>query len=81
MDKKKKKLISDLLKRSAYVFSEHTCNDVPEKFFENWTVEEIANLKQQMYIENETPEDFSTSDLYIPDWWLMGYLADEILKD
>lgn len=75
-----KTLAADFLNIASERFSNHSCNDVPESFYKNWSKDQRLQFVKNYYVWNKSPKEFSEDNLNLPDYALMDYLAD-ILKN
>lgn len=78
MEHQEKELAAKFLELAAETFSNHVCNDVDESFFTGWTKEQRQNFCKQFYEWNGDPEEYNPEWLFLPDYALMGFLADKI---
>jgi len=74
MTSKEKKLAADLLRIAADEFSNHSCNDIGEEVFKNWTREEKLKLSQSYHDWNGDPEEGETP--IQEDWIAMLAIAN-----
>jgi hypothetical protein len=77
------KLAGKLLEISAVVFSNRTCNDLPEGFFDGISQDEIDVIKKGFARYTDEPEapwvwDCEKLENIIPDNWMMEFLAGKI---
>ncbi len=69
------KLAAHFLNIASDVFSCHGCNDVPEKLYDGWTIEERRQFVKEYYDWCDEPEEYDENNLHIGDDALMCYLA------
>ena len=78
MTKKEKMLAGEMLILASEEFSNHTCNDVDEDLFKDWSVVERQELCLNLEKFNNSPEDYDPNSLYVQDWELMNYFAHKL---
>jgi hypothetical protein len=71
-------LAAQLLEEASDQYSNHVCNDWD--FPADWTIEERREFVRQMYEWNGNPEDIDQDHLDVPDFWVMGFLAEQLRK-
>jgi hypothetical protein len=71
MDDKIIGLVAKLLDMASDVFANHTCNDLPDDFYDGIPESEIVELHRAYHNWNGDPEEFN------PD--CVGYLGDSAL--
>ncbi len=81
MTHKEKKLTSELLDIASDDFSNNGCNDVPEEFYADWTIEERKNFVKEYHEWNGDAYEYDPEYLDLPDFALMSFMADKLLKD
>lgn len=81
MTNKEKILMSGLLQIAGFQFSHHTCNNVPDILFHDWSLKEKQQLAKEIEDWNCTPEEYDKDNLEFTDWILMSFLADKLLKE
>ncbi len=78
MNKKELELAAELLENASDAFSNHGCNDVNDKIYIGWTLEERQKLVQEFYEWNGDPEEYDPTFLHLSDFMLMSFLADKL---
>lgn len=74
-------MVSKLLEMSDDIFSNHSCNDLPDNFFEGMTHEEIRELDKEYHDWNGDPEEHEEDpDGFLGDSMLMGFFAKNLAK-
>lgn len=73
------KLAGELLEEAADTYSNHTCNDWD--WPEGWTDDQKREIVKAMHEDNGDPEEYNPKQLDVPDWWVMGFLADQLKKE
>jgi len=71
------------LKKCEEEFSKHGCNDVPDKFYDGWSEEEIKEFNHKLNLYNgisEKIDDQYVENAYQYDWWVLGYFS-KIFKE
>ena len=68
MTNKEKLLLVKFIDIAAQEFSNHGCNDVPDKFWSDFTPEEKSALVYDMHLQNGDPEEFDPKYLDVSDW-------------
>lgn len=81
MNTKEKKLASVLLDMASSEFGHHGCNDVDEKIYEGWSIEERRALVKAFHEYNGDPQEYDENHLHIPDFALMGFFSDKLEKE
>lgn len=56
-DKKQAFLVANCLKLAGDEFSNHTCDDLPNEWFDDWDKEDIVELDKQYHNWNRSPEE------------------------
>ena len=59
MNKKEQELAAYLLKLASNQFSNHGCNDVDKKAYEEWTIEERQQFVKEYHEWNGDPEEYN----------------------
>ena len=72
------KLVAKLLNLASDEFGGHICNDVPNKFYKGWTIEERKQFVKEYHEWNGDPEEYDEDHLHLPDFAIMAFLADKI---
>ena len=80
MTKNEKKLAVHFLKKASDEFGRHVCNDVDDEVFKDWTLEERKKFVKKYHEYNGDPEEYDENFLHLPDFALMGYLADKLFE-
>lgn len=80
MNELEKKLASEILKLASDQFSNHGCNDVSERVWKGWTVEQRQQFVKEYHEYNGDPEEYDPEYLHIPDYALMSFLAYKLSK-
>ena len=80
MNEKENALAAKLLKTASEEFGNHGCNDVDESVWEGWTIEERTLFVKEFHDWNGDPEEFTPNFLHIPDFALMDFIADKLIK-
>ena len=80
MTEKEIKLAADLLLLASDQFANHGCNDMPDEYFKDWTLEERQTLVRQYWEWNGTPQEYDPEFLHIGDSFLMYFLAEKLKK-
>lgn len=80
MTEKEIKLAADLLLLASDQFANHGCNDMPDEYFKDWTLEERQTLVRQYWEWNGTPQEYNPDFLHIGDSFLMYFLAEKLKK-
>lgn len=81
---KEKELVSYFLQQAADEFTNHGCNDLPDKVRKILTKQEWAKLIDDYHVWNNSPEDERDGKFQphmMVDWLWMQYFADKILND
>jgi hypothetical protein len=78
MNNKEKKLAADFLEMASNEFSNHGCNDVPDEFFEGWTLSEKQKIVKEYHISNNSIEDYDPNYLHLADFCLMDLLSEKL---
>jgi hypothetical protein len=72
-------LISKLLELAGDEFSNHTCNDVPDDWFKDWTKEEKMKLDKEVISELCGEDEYTTGeDPYFRDDMLFQYFSEKL---
>ena len=79
-ENQEKILIANLLQLASNVFSNHSCNDLPDEFFKDWDKEEKEALVKKFWEWNGTPEERCSVEA-IGNSSLMQYFAEKLLKE
>lgn len=81
MNQKEKLLASKMLQLASETFSNHGCNDVPDSFYEGWTLEERQQFVKEFHQWNEhreDPIDYDPNFLHLGDDSIMAFLAHKL---
>ena len=71
-------LIVTMLKLASNGFSNFGCNDVDEKVYKNWTLEERKEFVRDFHEWNGDPEEFEETFLHLADFAIMDFLAAKL---
>lgn len=74
------KLINNLLQMAKFEFGKHCCNDVDDEIYAGWTLNERKAFVKGFYEYNGDPENYDETDLHLPDYALMGFMAAKLNK-
>ena len=74
-----KKLVSKLLDLASTIFASHSCNDLHDSYFEEWTIEERRRFIKEYHEYNGDPEEYDENFLHLPDFAIMKFLADKLI--
>jgi hypothetical protein len=75
LNKKEQMLAAKLLEYASEVFGSHSCNDLPEEFWEGWTQEERIALYKEYEQWNSGGADYQDGWTITMDWMAMGFMA------
>jgi len=78
MNVKETELLKQILKIASRDFAQHGCNDVDDKLFTDWTIEEREKFVKEYHDYNGDPEEFDRGYLHLPDFAIMNYLAHKL---
>jgi len=72
-------LTRELLSMASEEFSNHTCNDVSDEFFKDWSFMDKQVFMKEFHEWQGDADDYDSENFnYIPDWLLMDFLADKL---
>jgi hypothetical protein len=74
------KLIRNLLQMATFEFGKHGCNDVDDEIYAGWTLNERKAFVKGFYEYNGDPENYNETNLHLPDYALMGFMAAKLNK-
>jgi len=77
---KEKELLAKLVDLASDEFGNHGCNDVDDSFFDGWSIEERQSFVKECHIWNGDPEEYDPDFLHLPDFAIMSFLADKLLR-
>ncbi len=80
MTDKEKILASKMLKLASNEFGNHSCNDVKDSLYDEWTTEERKQFVKEYHEWNGDPEEYNENFLHLPDFAIMNFLADKLAK-
>jgi hypothetical protein len=72
------KLAGDLLEKGSDLLSNKSCNDWD--FPADWSEEEKIEFVQSMFQQNGNPQEFDSSNLNVPDWWVASFLSQQLIN-
>ncbi len=84
INKKESVLLSLFLEECEEIFNKHRCNDVPEKYYDGWTREEIEEFNHKLNVYNgisDKKDDQYVEEAYLHDFWVLGYFSDFLKKE
>lgn len=76
-----KELAGRFLKLAADKFSDHICNDVSDKIWEGWSLEERKQFVKEYEDWNSKGEDYREGWFHLPDFAIMAYLAHKLINN
>jgi len=77
---KEKKLTAHFLELAADEFGNHGCNNVEERVWAGWTIEERQQFVKEFYESNGDPENYDPNFLHLHDYAIMSFLAKKLTK-
>ena len=79
--RKEKELLAKFIEIASEEMGNNCCNDVPDSFFKGWTKKERCILVKEFHDWNGDPEEYDKDFLHLPDYAIMSFLAQKILKE
>lgn len=79
MNINEKKLAAKMLELASDDFSNNGCNDVPNSYFDGWTIEERRNFVKEFHVWNGDIEEYDENFLHLPDFAIMSFLAHKLV--
>ena len=81
MNPKEIKLAKHFFRMAIDEFDNHGCNDVNERVYEGWTIEERRKFVKEFHEYNGDPEEYNENFLYLGDTSIMGLLLHKITTE
>jgi len=79
MNKKEISLLCYFLELASIKFANQGCNDVEEKVWNNWSIEERKGFVKEYHNWNGDPEEYDEKYLHIPDFAIISFLRSKLL--
>jgi hypothetical protein len=80
MNKREKVLAARMLDMAGGEFGNRGCNDLDESVYEGWTKRQRQAFVKAYHEWNGDPEEYNPEWLDLPDFAIMGFLADKLLE-
>lgn len=79
MEKRLYELTSYFLKIAGDEFSNHSCNDIDNEIWKDWTIEEKLKFLTEFHEWNGTTEEYEEDpeDTFITDWQIFDFLSNK----
>lgn len=81
MNALERNLAAEMLQLARQYFGNHGCNDVSDKVWEGWSIEQRRQFVKEYHQYNGDPEEYDPNFLHLPDYAIMGFLAYKLKDD
>ena len=78
MTDNEKNLLIKMLKMASEYFGYKICNDTPEEFFINWSIDERKRFVKEYHEWNGDPQEYREDWLHLPDFAIFSFLAHKL---